>query len=176
MKVTLVSLALIFTQNTFSQDLSDQELANQLMRKYERMMEKMFEDMKRFEQEHMNDYEKIMQQYLQGHFNDMQLSNSFYKWKDTKEARELIFSGELIDDGKANIEIKKKKIYIEGNFKQDYRGVATKRFVKITIPVPKDCDENKVSFKKTDKSLIMTFPKIKKIKTPSVKKDNVPVI
>ena len=169
-------LSLYFSTSILAQNLSHQDFADQLMKRYETMMEKMLLDMENFDRRHDDEYEKFMEKFLQRQFGGMQFSNTFYKWKESKDARELIFSGELVEDEKAKIEIKDKKIHLEGNFVQDFRGLKTKRFVKIKIPTPVDCDESKVKFSKTKKFLKMTFPKKEMKKIPIVKKDEVPVI
>jgi hypothetical protein len=129
--------------------------AKELILRYERMFQKMIDDDRLFDDQQMREFRKIIEKQ----FGHSQYSNNFYKWKNAPKERSLIFDGELVDDGKTDIEIKNNMINLKATFKNSSKNSVSKRFVQVKIPVPRDCDETKVSFIRNKNSLIIKFPK-----------------
>ena len=173
MKILIVFLILNITMANDSNHLKDMLSAKDMILRYEKMFRGMIDDDRMFDDQQMKQFKKL----IESQFGINQLSNNFYKWKETKLNRSLIFHGALIDDGKTSIEIKNEMIKLKGTFKNTLKGLLSKRFVQVSVPVPKDCDESKVYFERTKDSLIIHFPKIKKVpfklkKTPLKKNKN----
>ncbi|WP_127716379.1 Hsp20/alpha crystallin family protein [Halobacteriovorax sp. HLS] len=178
MKYSFIFLVIfLFNSNLLAQDdlLSPQDM----IKKYERMFEKMLDDVNDFDHDQFGEYERLFEKNFFNQLrqlDQMHLSSSLYEWKELDDSRELVINGVFADDGKTNFEVKNKQLMIKGSLESKKSSQYTKRYIQLSIPTPSDCDETKISFKTRDGKTILSFPKIGKKLVPLKKSPSVPVI
>jgi len=160
-------LVIIFSLSTYGQtpkELSELLNAN-LFKKYEKMFESMLDDMEKLDNKQLNYYNGAFEKNLLKQFQNFGMQYQSYKWKENSKERILEISGKMIEDEKANIEIKDGEIKIKATFEEVKTIGKSKsrslRYLSLQIQIPKDCDETSVRFENKKKNFQMIFKKIK---------------
>jgi hypothetical protein len=158
----------IFSFQSFSQtpDQLRDILDPTLFKKYEKMFEKMIDEMGKLDHSQFKDYNGLFEKNLLEQFQNFEKRNQSYKWEENKTEKILKFSGEMIENEQAKIEIKKNVINISASFKEIANKAQSKsasiRFLSLKIKVPKECDESSVRFDNSGKNFKMIFKKLNK--------------
>lgn len=144
-------------------------------KQYEKMFEKMIEDMEKLDRSQFEEYNGLFEKNLLDQFKIFEDRNNSYQWIENKDHRILKFSGKMIENDQVKIEIKDGVINISAAFvkvPKNPKGIQGKRrsirYLSIKISVPKGSDESSVVFDNSGENFKMTFKKFKssKKKTP----------
>jgi len=137
-----------------------------LFERYDKMFEKMIDDMERLDKSQFENYGGLFEKNLLEQFKKFEGYKRSYKWTENKSERVLEFRGKLIENDQVKIEIKESFIHISASFSKKNTTNHSKsksiRYLSKKIPVPKDCDESSVRFDNKGEDFRMVFKKFKK--------------